>query len=100
MSAAKKTKKREEFNLQEMEVPGIVMFALWTLATVLWQSMGEIMALFFFGYIGTSVGIGLGYLPACAAHRPDRSDLDYRATWRLEPICMAVLYLLRIRIGR
>ena len=60
MSTAKKTQRRDEFNLQKMVVPGIVMLAFWTLATVLWQSTGEIMALFFFGYIGTSVGIGLG----------------------------------------
>lgn len=60
MATAKKTKRSDEFNLQKMVVPGIVMLAFWTLATVLWQSTGEIMALFFFGYIGTSVGIGLG----------------------------------------
>jgi ferredoxin-type protein NapH len=43
-----------------MIVPGTVMLAFWTLAVLLWQSSGEIMALFFFGYIGTSVGVGLG----------------------------------------
>jgi hypothetical protein len=40
------------------------MLAIWTLATVLWQSTGEIMALFFFAYIGTSVGVGLGLYAA------------------------------------
>jgi len=36
------------------------MLAFWVLAIAMWQSSGEIMALFFFGYIGTSVGVGLG----------------------------------------
>jgi hypothetical protein len=60
MSKASGRSKREAFNLKKMIVPGLVMLAFWTLATVLWQSTGEIMALFFFAYIGTSVGVGLG----------------------------------------
>lgn len=51
---------REAFNLKKMIVPGAVMLAFWTLATILWQSTGEMLALFTFGYIGTSVGVGLG----------------------------------------
>jgi polyferredoxin len=40
------------------------MLAFWGLAVALWQTSGEIMALFFFGYIGTSVGVGLGLYAA------------------------------------
>jgi polyferredoxin len=53
-----------DIDVKKLVVPGVVMLAFWTLATVLWQTSGEIMALFFFGYIGTSVGVGLGLYAA------------------------------------
>lgn len=53
-----------DLNIQKMIVPGAVMLAFLTLGTVLWRSSGEIMALFFFGYIGLSVGVGLGLYAA------------------------------------
>lgn len=53
-----------DLDVKKLVVPGVVMLAFWTLAAVLWQTSGEIMALFFFGYIGTSVGIGLGLYAA------------------------------------
>lgn len=43
-----------------MIVPVIIMIAFWILGFAMWQSSGFIEPLFFFGYIGTSVGIGLG----------------------------------------
>jgi ferredoxin-type protein NapH len=49
---------------KKMTVPGIVMLAFLTLGTVIWQSTGEIMGLLFFGYIGVSVGVGLGLYAA------------------------------------
>lgn len=64
MSNTRGKKKREAFDLRKMVVPGAVMLAFWTLATILWRSTGEIMALFFFAYIGTSVGVGLGLYAA------------------------------------
>ena len=64
MFTSKVRSKREAFNWKKLAVPGVVMLAFWTLAAALWQSSGEIMALFFFGYIGTSVGIGLGLYAA------------------------------------
>ncbi len=48
------------FNLKKLIVPGSVMLAFWILAVAMWRSSGEIMGLFFFGYIGASVGLGLG----------------------------------------
>jgi ferredoxin-type protein NapH len=53
-----------ELNRKKLFVPGIVILAFWSLATAMWRSSGEIMALFFFGYIGTSVGVGLGLYAA------------------------------------
>jgi ferredoxin-type protein NapH len=55
---------RGKFHLKKMLVPGVVMLAFWTLAFSMWLSSGEIMALFFFGYIGASVGLGLGLYAA------------------------------------
>jgi len=60
MSKVTYKNKREALSPRKMIVPGVVMLPFWTLATILWQSTGEIMALFFFAYIGTSVGIGPG----------------------------------------
>jgi len=56
--------KNSAFHWQKMLVPLAVMLVFWSLATVLWLSTGQIMALFFFGYIGTSVGLGLGLYAA------------------------------------
>ena len=56
--------KTDELALNKLIVPGVVMVAFWGLATAMWQSSGEITALFFFGYIGTSIGLGLGLYAA------------------------------------
>ena len=61
---AKTQSKSTDFNLKKMTVPVVVMLAFLTLGTVMWRSSGEIMALFFFGYIGISVGVGLGLYAA------------------------------------
>ena len=61
---AKVKSKSSEFNLKKMTVPTVVMLAFLTLGTVMWRSSDEIMALFFFGYIGISVGVGLGLYAA------------------------------------
>jgi polyferredoxin len=53
-----------DLNINKLVVPGVVMLAFLTLGTVIWQSTGEIMGLFFFGYIGLSVGVGLGLYAA------------------------------------
>ena len=54
---------------KKLVVPTIVMFAFWALATAMWQASGEIMALFFFGYIGIAIGIGLGLYAALPKRR-------------------------------
>lgn len=45
------------------------MLAFWVLAFVMWRSSGEMMALFFFAYIGTSAGLGLGLYAALPKRR-------------------------------
>ena len=53
-----------DLNLNKLIVPGVVMVAFVTLGIVGWRSSGEFMALFFFGYIGLAVGVGLGLYAA------------------------------------
>jgi ferredoxin-type protein NapH len=55
-----KMNSRNPFNFKKLIVPGIVMLAFWVLAIVFWQSSGYIQPLILFGYIGTSLGVGLG----------------------------------------
>ena len=57
---ATKQRRISNLNIKKMTVPGVVMLAFLTLGAVLWRLSGQIMALFFFGYIGASVGVGLG----------------------------------------
>lgn len=47
-------------NLKRAALPLIVMIVFWALGIFMWQSSGYVEALFFFAYIGTAVGVGLG----------------------------------------
>ncbi|MCA9969531.1 MAG: 4Fe-4S binding protein [Anaerolineales bacterium] len=47
-------------NWKSLTVPGVAMLAFWVLAVVLWRSSGYVQPLVLFGYIGTSIGLGLG----------------------------------------
>jgi len=57
-------RERTAFAWKNLAVPGIVMLAFWSLAVFAWQSSGYIQPLILFGYIGTSVGVGLGLYAA------------------------------------
>ena len=48
------------FNPRKMSIPLVVMLAFWTLSVAMWQASDNIIPLFMFGYIGASVGLGLG----------------------------------------
>ena len=50
--------------MNKLLVPGVVMLAFLALGIVGWRSSGMIMPLFFFGYIGLAVGVGLGLYAA------------------------------------
>ena len=43
-----------------IKLPVILLATFWTIAIVMWQTKGEIFFLFNFGYIGTSIAIGVG----------------------------------------
>ena len=58
------TKSGFDLNVKKLIVPGIVMLAFYILGSVFWLIYGQLMPLFFFGYIGTSVGVGLGLYAA------------------------------------
>jgi polyferredoxin len=46
--------------IKKFATPGIIMIVFWVLGIVMWQTSGYLQPLFFFGYIGTALGIGLG----------------------------------------
>jgi polyferredoxin len=48
------------FDLKKLIVPGIVMLAFWGIALWAWLASGYTQPLIMFGYIGTSLGAGLG----------------------------------------
>ncbi len=53
-------KTQNKFRLKDLIVPGVVMLAFWGVALLGWRSSGVLRPLLMFGYIGTSVGVGLG----------------------------------------
>jgi polyferredoxin len=66
-----KINRKSEFQFTKLVVPLVVMLAFWTLAIALWRSTGYTMPLFMFGYIGLSVGLGLGlYAVLPKKHKP------------------------------
>jgi ferredoxin-type protein NapH len=60
MYAEKRQNRRHSSPTRKLIVPGIVMVAFWSLAIIAWRSSGYTQPLFMFGYIGTSLGVGLG----------------------------------------
>jgi ferredoxin-type protein NapH len=58
MEAKMKTQNR--FPFKDLIVPGVVMLAFWGVALLGWRSSGVLRPLLMFGYIGTSLGVGLG----------------------------------------
>ncbi len=51
---------RSEFQIKKLIVPAVVMLAFWGLALWGWLASGYPQPLIMFGYIGTSLGVGLG----------------------------------------
>jgi ferredoxin-type protein NapH len=51
---------KDKFSFRKIMIPVVVMVAFLILGTLMWLSSGYIQALFFFGYIGMSIGVGLG----------------------------------------
>jgi polyferredoxin len=62
---------KTELSLKKMTVPLIVMLVFVALGIVMWRMSGYIQPLFFFGYIGVAVGLGLGlYAALPKIHKP------------------------------
>jgi hypothetical protein len=57
---AKKLDNRSEFRANKLLVPGVVMLAFLEIGMWGWLASGYIQPLVMFGYIGTSIGVGLG----------------------------------------
>ena len=53
-------KMKNSLDIRQLKVPLILTIVFWVIAIAFWQSKGNIFFLFNFGYIGTSIGIGLG----------------------------------------
>ena len=51
---------KSELHLKNLIVPFVVMLAFWGIADWGWLVSGNARPLLMFGYIGTSLGIGLG----------------------------------------
>lgn len=51
---------KSEFTFSKLIVPGVVMLAFWGVALWGWLASGYLQPLFMFGYIGSSIGVGLG----------------------------------------
>ena len=52
--------KSSQFQLKKLIVPGVVMLAFWGIGLWGYLASGMTMPLIMFGYIGTSIGLGLG----------------------------------------
>jgi polyferredoxin len=52
--------KTSQFSFKKLIVPAIILLAFWVLGIVGWLASGYIQPLILFGYIGTSLSVGLG----------------------------------------
>jgi polyferredoxin len=55
---------KNRFKYSDLQIPAILLVLFWTIAIMLWQTTGKIFYLFNFGYIGTSLGVGIGIYSA------------------------------------
>jgi len=53
-------KKKNNFDIRQLKIPLTLLIVFWVIAIFFWQSKENIFFLFNFGYIGTSIGVGLG----------------------------------------
>ena len=64
-------KKKNNFDIRQLKIPLTLLIVFWVIAIFFWQSKENIFFLFNFGYIGTSIGVGLGiyeFLPKKKKH--------------------------------
>jgi ferredoxin-type protein NapH len=58
---------------RRLTLPFIVFIAFWALGAALWQAFGYVQPLFLFGYIGTSLGVGLGLYASLPKKKKQRA---------------------------
>lgn len=52
--------KNDKFNFKELIPALVILVFFWTIGIIVWQASGENFYIVNFGYIGTSIGIGMG----------------------------------------
>lgn len=52
--------KQNKFDLRQLKIPITLLIVFWAIAITLWRVWGDAFWLFNFGYIGTSIGVGMG----------------------------------------
>ena len=81
---------KSELTFSKLIVPGVVMLAFWGVALWGWLASGYLQPLIMFGYIGTSIGVGLGlYATLPKQRKPHRPPPDpvpgRRCSWSASP---------------
>ena len=85
-------KDKDKFCFRKVAVPVVVMVAFLILGTAMWLSSGYIQALFFFGYMGVSIGIGVGlYAALPKTRKPLGRKLTLSLVGRFLLVFMGVL---------
>jgi len=56
----RRAKRSEPSRLRELQFPCAIFLIFWVVALALWHKTGRIFFLFDLGYIGTSLGVGIG----------------------------------------
>ena len=59
----------EPGRLKKLQVPAALMLIFWAVAITLWRRTGTIFYLFDIGYIGTSLGLGMGLYALLPRHK-------------------------------
>lgn len=65
-------KSKEKFSFSRLKTPIIMFVFFWILAFVLWQTTGMWFYLLNFGYIGTSIGVGMGLYMLLPKNKKER----------------------------
>lgn len=55
-----RTQLRPRRSLHALQFPAVIFCVFWTLAFILWRKTGNAFFIFDLGYIGTSLGVGIG----------------------------------------
>jgi polyferredoxin len=68
-SVLARDRRKEPGRLRKLLTPAVLMLIFWAVAVTLWQRTGTIFFLFDIGYIGTSLGVGIGFYELLPRHK-------------------------------